>query len=83
MPPSSPNKTLVQPFPFLDLKAQYRAIKPEIDAAIKRVMESQHFILGPEVEGFEKEIAVYTQRICRPAPRCSAITEAILSTSVR
>ena len=34
--------------PLLDLKAQYAAIKPEVDAAIADVMESQHFILGPE-----------------------------------
>jgi len=46
-------------FPFVDLKAQYRAIKPEIDAAIARVMESGQFILGPEVESLEEEIADY------------------------
>src|SRR5580698_10252799 len=61
MPASTPDKTSVQPFPFLDLKVQYRTIKAEIDAAIERVMESQHFILGPEVESFEKEIAACTQ----------------------
>ena len=43
--------------PFLDLRAQYRAIKPEIDAAIQRVLDSGHFILGPEVEAFEGEMA--------------------------
>ncbi len=52
-----PTSSSVRPFPFLDLKAQYRAIKVEIDAAIQRVMESQQFILGPEVESFEKEVA--------------------------
>lgn len=52
-----PTSSSVRPFPFLDLKAQYRAIKHEIDAAIQRVMESQQFILGPEVESFEKEVA--------------------------
>ena len=36
--------------PFLDLKRQYQRIKPEIDQAILRVVESQHFILGKEVE---------------------------------
>src|SRR5277367_158209 len=61
MSASTPNRISIQPFPFLDLKAQYRSIKPEIDAAIQRVMESQHFILGSEVESFEKEIAAYTQ----------------------
>jgi len=45
--------------PILDLTAQYKSIKTEIDAAIKRVVDSQHFILGPEVEMFEKEVAAY------------------------
>ena len=44
-------------FPFVDLRAQYRAIKLQIDAAIERVMDSQHFILGPVVESFEREVA--------------------------
>ncbi|HLZ41956.1 MAG TPA: DegT/DnrJ/EryC1/StrS family aminotransferase [Candidatus Sulfotelmatobacter sp.] len=57
---ATPKQNSVKPFPFLDLKAQYRSIKPEIDAAIQRVMESQHFILGPEVESLEKEIAAYS-----------------------
>jgi len=45
------------PIPALDLKAQYRALRPEIEAAIARVMESQYFIMGPEVEAFEKSLA--------------------------
>lgn len=45
--------------PVLDLTRQYRAIQTEIDAAIRRVVESGHFILGPEVEAFEAEIAGY------------------------
>jgi dTDP-4-amino-4,6-dideoxygalactose transaminase len=45
--------------PLLDLKAQYAAIKAEVDAAIGEVMESQHFILGPRVEACEKAIARY------------------------
>lgn len=45
--------------PLLDLKAQYRAIAAEIDATIKRVVESQMFILGPEVAAMEKAIADY------------------------
>jgi len=42
---------------FLDLKVQYKSIKEEIDAAIKRILESCVFIGGVEVEEFEKEIA--------------------------
>jgi dTDP-4-amino-4,6-dideoxygalactose transaminase len=45
--------------PYLDLRAQYQSIKPEIDAAISRVLESSQFILGSEVAEFEKEFAVY------------------------
>jgi dTDP-4-amino-4,6-dideoxygalactose transaminase len=45
--------------PILDLTRQYHAIQEEIDAAIRRVLESGRFILGPEVEAFEAEIAEY------------------------
>lgn len=45
--------------PFLDLPAQYRAIRGEIDKAIGEVLESSQFILGSAVEGFEREFARY------------------------
>jgi len=45
--------------PFLDLKAQYQSIKPEVDAAIDRVLETSQFVLGDEVAGFEQEFAAY------------------------
>jgi dTDP-4-amino-4,6-dideoxygalactose transaminase len=45
--------------PYLDLKAQYRSIKPEIDAAIARVLDSAQFVLGAEVAGFEQDFATY------------------------
>ena len=45
--------------PYLDLKAQYHSIKPEIDAAIARVLESSQFVLGEAVAGFEREFAAY------------------------
>ena len=45
--------------PYLDLKAQYQSIKPEIDAAIARVLETSQFVLGSEVAGFEQEFAAY------------------------
>ena len=44
--------------PILNLKAQYKAIKPEIEARVLEVMASQYFILGPEVEALEKEVGV-------------------------
>jgi dTDP-4-amino-4,6-dideoxygalactose transaminase len=47
--------------PFLDLRAAYLELKPEIDAAIARVLDSGHYILGPEVEAFEAEWASYCE----------------------
>lgn len=46
--------------PLLDLKPQYHALKADIDAAIARVVESQHFIMGPEVSALEEEVASYS-----------------------
>ncbi len=46
--------------PLLDLKAQYKTIKTEVDEALIRVAESQYFILGPDVEKLEKDICNYT-----------------------
>jgi dTDP-4-amino-4,6-dideoxygalactose transaminase len=48
--------------PMVDLRAQYAAIKKEIDSAIREVLEAQQFILGPNVEAFESEIANYCGR---------------------
>src|SRR5438105_2229578 len=45
--------------PFLDLKAQYQRIKPEIDAAITQVVDSAQFVLGPQVAAFEERFAAY------------------------
>ncbi len=47
--------------PLLDLKAQYASIKADIDSAVQRVIDSQYFVLGPEVEAFEKAIASYSR----------------------
>lgn len=45
--------------PFLDLKAGYLELQPEIDAAMKRVLDSGWYILGEEVDAFEHEYAAY------------------------
>jgi len=45
--------------PLIDLRAQYRSIQSEIDKAIQRVLDSGQFILGPEGEALEHEIATY------------------------
>ncbi|HUJ50347.1 MAG TPA: DegT/DnrJ/EryC1/StrS family aminotransferase [Bryobacteraceae bacterium] len=45
--------------PFLDLAAQYRELKSEMDAAVARVFASSQFILGKETAAFEEEFAAY------------------------
>jgi dTDP-4-amino-4,6-dideoxygalactose transaminase len=45
--------------PFLDLKAQYQRLQPQIDTAVHRVLESGQYILGEEVKAFEKEFAYF------------------------
>ena len=47
--------------PFLDLGATYRELKHEIDDAVQRVLISGWYILGPEVEAFEREWACYCE----------------------
>ncbi len=44
---------------MVDLKAQYESIRPEIDSAIKSVLESTAFIKGPDVKLFEEELQEY------------------------
>ena len=45
--------------PFVDLKAQYQSIKPEIDSAVIGVLESTQFVLGSAVAAFEQTFAAY------------------------
>ena len=66
----------ISPIPILDLKAQYASIRDEILAAINRVLDSQQFILGSEVEALEKVLAEYCQ--CRYAFGVSSGTDALL-----
>ena len=62
--------------PLLDLKPQYQAIKAEIEPVVCKVMESQMFILGPEVEAFEREIAEYCGM--KHAIGCTSGSDALL-----
>jgi dTDP-4-amino-4,6-dideoxygalactose transaminase len=62
--------------PLLDLRAQYKTIKKEVDAAIAEVMESQHFILGPKVEECERAIAEYS--MCAHGIGVSSGSDALL-----
>ncbi len=62
--------------PFLDLKGQYAGIRHEVMEAVTRVLESQHFILGPEVEALEKEIGALTG--CSHAVGCASGSDALI-----
>lgn len=45
--------------PFVDLQAQYRALQPEVDAAVSRILAAGNFILGRQVEEFEQQFAEF------------------------
>ncbi|MGQ0761910.1 MAG: DegT/DnrJ/EryC1/StrS family aminotransferase [Acidobacteriota bacterium] len=62
--------------PLLDLKAQYATMRDELREAIDRVADSQHFILGPEVETLEKQVAEYSQ--CKFGIGVSSGSDALL-----
>src|SRR5215813_2790016 len=62
--------------PLLDLRAQFQTIRGEVMAAVESVFESQHFILGSEVEAFEKEAAEYCQ--VKHAIGCGSGSDALL-----
>lgn len=62
--------------PLLDLTRQYRPIRDEVMAAIARVCDSQHFILGEEVEALERELAAMLE--VRHAVGVSSGTDALL-----
>jgi dTDP-4-amino-4,6-dideoxygalactose transaminase len=63
-------------FPFFDLAAQYDTIRDEVTEAVLRTLESQKFILGPEVAAFEKEIAEWNSS--RFAIGCASGSDALL-----
>ncbi|ASM76268.1 aminotransferase DegT [Vitreoscilla filiformis] len=61
---------------FIDLKSQYTALKPEIDAALQRVLEHGQYIMGPEVAQLEGKLAEFVG-----VPHCITVasgTEALL-----
>jgi dTDP-4-amino-4,6-dideoxygalactose transaminase len=62
--------------PLLDLKPQYHSLKKEIDEAIANVIESQYFILGPEVDKMEQAFTKYLN--CKYAYGVSSGTDALL-----
>lgn len=62
--------------PFIDLKTQYQALKPEIDAAIHRVLDHGQYIMGPEVKELEDKLAAFTGT--KHCITCASGTEALL-----
>src|SRR5438445_6938813 len=62
--------------PLLDLDAQYRPLRDELLAAIARVCDSQRFIMGPEIEALERELA--SLLAVRHAVAVSSGTDALL-----
>jgi dTDP-4-amino-4,6-dideoxygalactose transaminase len=68
---------MVRPaFPFLDLKAQFASVREEVMAAVSSVMESQLFILGPEVARFEEDVAAKLG--AKYAIGCASGTDALI-----
>jgi dTDP-4-amino-4,6-dideoxygalactose transaminase len=68
--------TIEMNVPLLDLRAQFQTIRGEVMAAVERVFESQHFILGPEVEAFESAAAEYCR--VKHAIGCGSGSDALL-----
>lgn len=60
---------------FIDLKAQYHALKNEIDQNIRQVLEDADFIMGKQVEEFEEKLAAYVG--VKYAVGCSSGTDAL------
>ena len=62
--------------PFIDLKTQYQALKPQIQARIDAVLEHGQYIMGPEVKELEDKLAVFTG--AKHCITCASGTEALL-----
>ena len=75
-PPAPDHSAPKLRFPFLDLKAEYATMKEEIGIAVNKVLESQQFIMGPEVRQLEAEIAAFIGS--RFALGCASGSDALL-----
>ncbi len=75
LPPAAAPESVPFAVPILDLRRQYDGIREEVLAAIARVCDSQSFILGPEVEALEGEIAALVG--ADAAVGCASGTEAL------
>jgi len=65
------------PVPLFDLTRQFQEVKDDVHAAVERVFATQHFVLGPEVAGLEKECADYLK--VKRAVGVSSGTDALLA----
>ena len=72
------------PILMVDLKSQYLRLKPEIDAAVRRVLETTAFIQGNEVFEFEQNLSQYTgsKNVISCGNGTDALTAALLSSDV-
>ncbi|GIU73534.1 MAG: hypothetical protein KatS3mg004_0621 [Bryobacteraceae bacterium] len=70
------SETETASIPLLDLRAQYASIRGEVEEAVRRVLESQQCILGPDVAALEEEIAAYCG--VKHAVGCGSGTDALL-----
>ena len=68
-----PNMTNI---PSFDLTRNYARVKEEINVAVLRVLETQHFILGPEVEALERGLSAYLE--VKNAVGCASGTDALV-----
>jgi len=74
--PTEPSASRSTLFPFLDLQAQFAAIRSEVTLAVERVFETQQFILGPDVQKLERDVA---ERVgCRYAFGCASGSDALV-----
>lgn len=62
--------------PLLDLRPQHQALRQELMAAIESVMDSQQFVMGPEVKNLEDEVAAYSR--VKHAIGCASGSDALL-----
>ncbi|MGA8216125.1 MAG: DegT/DnrJ/EryC1/StrS family aminotransferase [Candidatus Sulfotelmatobacter sp.] len=72
---NSPRSPVPDRVPLLDLQRQYEQVRAEVLAAVGRVCASQHYILGPEVEAFERELAEFCG--AQEAVGCASGTDAL------
>ncbi|MEX1230210.1 MAG: DegT/DnrJ/EryC1/StrS family aminotransferase [Planctomycetaceae bacterium] len=73
---SVPSSSAEEAVPLIDLVAQYQTISAEIQDAVKRVFETQSFVLGDEVAELECEVAEYCD--ARDAIGCASGTDALI-----